>query len=211
LVEAADTFKFSKDFANAIINAAESIDKALKNDPTAFKVDDLAASIRFTIESATGGGINAKFNIVPVSLQFTGKVTPSNTHEVVLTFENPKPFTVALDGAHEVPKVNTAGTGTAELTYFPDVRKIAWSLNTKDLSGPVERADFHGPAAEGATADAVISMLEDPSTIRYPITGEATLTPDQERDFLNGKWYINVTTVGNPKGETHGQVKPPKS
>jgi len=43
------------------------------------------------------------------------------------------------------------------------------------------------------------------------IKGEATLTPEQAKQFEAGDWYINVHTKDHPAGEIRGQVKPPKS
>jgi CHRD domain len=42
------------------------------------------------------------------------------------------------------------------------------------------------------------------------IKGNATLTPDQAKEFSAGQWYINVHTNKNPEGEIRGQVNPPK-
>ena len=56
-------------------------------------------------------------------------------------------FKVTLNGAQQVPPVQTAATGTAELTYDPATRVLTWTLNYSGLSGPATMAHFHGPAA----------------------------------------------------------------
>jgi hypothetical protein len=44
-----------------------------------------------------------------------------------------------------------------------------------------------------------------------PITGQATLPPEQAQQFAAGEWYVNVHTQAHPAGEIRGQVVPPKS
>jgi hypothetical protein len=57
---------------------------ALRANPADFKLDNLEASIKFTIQNVTKGGLKATFKLVPVSLQASLSVTPTNTHEIVL-------------------------------------------------------------------------------------------------------------------------------
>jgi hypothetical protein len=104
----------------------------------------------------------------------------------------PMSISVPLTGAEQVPPVQTPGKGTAELTYDPDTRIVTWTVTFSDLSGPATMAHFHGSPAES------------------PIKGNATLTPDQAKEFSAGQWYINVHTSKNPTGEIRGQVTPPK-
>jgi CHRD domain-containing protein len=58
-------------------------------------------------------------------------------------------FKVTLNGAQQVPPVQTPATGTAELTYDPGTRVLTWTLSYSGLSGPATMAHFHGPAAQG--------------------------------------------------------------
>ena len=121
-------------------------------------------------------------------------------------------FKVTLSGAQQVPPVQTGATGTADLTYDPATRVIAWTVSYNGLSGPATMAHFHGPAAEGKNAPPVIWLTEKGSTVASPIKGRATLTPEQAQQLMAGDWYINVHTQANPpNGEIRGQVMPPKS
>ena len=43
-----------------------------------------------------------------------------------------------------------------------------------------------------------------------PISGQATLSPDDAKMFEAGDMYVNVHTKNNPSGEIRGQVMPPK-
>ncbi len=44
------------------------------------------------------------------------------------------------------------------------------------------------------------------SPIVSPIDGTATLTAEQAKDLVDGKWYFNIHTKANPGGEIRGQV-----
>ena len=120
-------------------------------------------------------------------------------------------FKVPLTGAQGVPPVDTAGSGTAELTYDPATRVVTWNITYSGLSSPSTMAHFHGPAKQGQNAPPVIWLSTQGSTPANPITGTATLTPDQAQRFQAGEWYVNVHTQSHPAGEIRGQVLPPKS
>jgi len=123
----------------------------------------------------------------------------------------PMSITVPLTGAQQVPPVQTTGTGTANLTYDPSTRVLTWTVSYSGLSGPATMAHFHGPAPEGKNASVVIWISAHGAAPTSPITGKATLTPDQAAQFMAGQWYVNVHTKDNPGGEIRGQVTPPKS
>jgi hypothetical protein len=122
----------------------------------------------------------------------------------------PVSLKVPLTGAQQVPPVQTAATGTADLTYDPATRVVTWSVSYSGLSGAATMAHFHGPAAEGKNGPPVIWLAEKGATVTNPIKGQATLTPEQAQQLTAGEWYINVHTQANPNGEIRGQVMPPK-
>ena len=63
----------------------------------------------------------------------------------------PESFAVLLSGAQSVPSVQTAGTGSADITYDPATRKVTWSITYSGLSSSATMAHFHGPALAGRT------------------------------------------------------------
>jgi CHRD domain len=119
-------------------------------------------------------------------------------------------FQVQLSGAHQVPAVQTDGTGTADLTYNPTTRELTWSLSYSGLSGPVTMAHFHNAPA-GKKGPDVIWLSKRGSPVANPIKGHARLTAAQAKQFLAGDWYINVHTKAHPTGEIRGQVMPPST
>ncbi|HEY1301652.1 MAG TPA: CHRD domain-containing protein [Stellaceae bacterium] len=123
----------------------------------------------------------------------------------------PVSFSVPMSGAEEVPPVQTGGTGTANITYDPATRVVTWSITYSGLTSPATMAHFHGPAAPGKNASVVIWLSKKGSPPSSPITGSATLTPAQAKQFTAGEWYANIHTKDHPAGEIRGQVKPPTS
>jgi len=111
-------------------------------------------------------------------------------------------LTAELTGAEEVPPVETAATGTADVTWNSETMELSWTMEFSGLSGPATAAHFHGPAAPGENAGPVIT-IED---IETPSEGSATLTEEQAAQLAEGMWYLNVHTAANPSGEIRGQV-----
>jgi hypothetical protein len=122
----------------------------------------------------------------------------------------PVSFKVTMNGAQQVPPVTTSATGTADLTYDPSTRVLTWNVSYSGLSGPATMAHIHGPAAAGKNAPPVIWLSEKGAPVGNPITGQATLTPEQAQQMMAGDWYINVHTQAHADGEIRGQVLPPK-
>jgi hypothetical protein len=120
-------------------------------------------------------------------------------------------FKVPLSGAQSVPPVDTSGAGSADLTYDPATRMVTWNITYSGTSSPVTMAHFHGPAKKGQNGQVVIWLTKQGAPPTNPITGSATLTPEQAKEFSAGDWYVNVHTQSHPAGEIRGQVTPPKS
>ena len=109
-----------------------------------------------------------------------------------------------LKGSAEVPPNDSAGTGTLTATLNTETNVFTYHIEFSGLTGPVVAAHFHGPAAEGMNAKPQLPIKGSPIT--SPIHGKATLTAEQAKDLLDGKWYFNLHTAANPGGEIRGQV-----
>lgn len=123
----------------------------------------------------------------------------------------PMSFDVPLSGAEQVPPVNTPGSGVAHLTYDPATHMLSWRITYENLSGPVTMGHIHGPAARGRNAGVKIWLTEKGKEAASPITGEASLSAEDEKEMMAGEWYINLHTKAHPGGEVRGQILPPKS
>jgi hypothetical protein len=111
-------------------------------------------------------------------------------------------FMADLKAGDEVPPTSSSGTGMADVTYDTDSKKLTWKVEFSGLTGDATAAHFHGPAAPGENADVAVPI---PGTAS-PLEGSADLTDAQAADLMAGKWYVNVHTAANPKGEIRGQV-----
>ena len=109
-----------------------------------------------------------------------------------------------LKASTEVPANDSVGTGTLTATLNTETNEFKYHIEFSGLSGPVVAAHFHGPAEAGTNAKPQLPIKTSP--IASPIDGSATLTPEQAKDLTDGKWYFNLHTAGNPRGEVRGQI-----
>jgi hypothetical protein len=119
-----------------------------------------------------------------------------------------------LNGAQQVPPVNTPATGNAFGTLNVGTGLFTWNLNFTGLTSPTQNvagtpAHLHGPALPGQTAGIILGFVGVPEGIRASVgtyTGSGTLTAEQVQFVLQGRTYVNLHTVANPMGEIRGQV-----
>lgn len=109
-----------------------------------------------------------------------------------------------LKAAAEVPPKASDGKGTLTATLNTETNELKYHIEFSGLTGPVIAAHFHGPAAEGTNAKPQIPIKTSP--LASPLDGTTSLTPEQAKDLLDGKWYFNLHTSANPGGEIRGQV-----
>ena len=119
-------------------------------------------------------------------------------------------FRAALNGASEVPPVETRATGYFAAVYRPSTKVLEYRLNVVGLSGPVTMAYLHGPAAAGENAQQVAPINVPLYADRSTIDDGVTLTEGQAAEVLAGRWYVNVMTEKFPDGEIRGQILPLK-
>jgi hypothetical protein len=137
-----------------------------------------------------------KFDLIAASL------FAAATLAVAPAFAEETKFMATLTGAEEVPPVDTAATGTANVTWNSETKELSWTIEFSGLSGPANAAHFHGPADPGANAGPVAG-IED---LESPSEGTVALTDEQAADLAAGKWYVNIHTEAHPDGEIRGQV-----
>lgn len=114
-------------------------------------------------------------------------------------------FEARLSGAQEVPPVNSAGHGQAELQWNRNSNVLSWKVTFTGLSGEVTGAHIHGPASPGENAGVVIPFM---TGLSGTITGQTNLTSAQALDLAAGRWYVNIHTAAFPGGEIRGQLMP---
>jgi hypothetical protein len=141
------------------------------------------------LRAALAGGIAA------LVLAGCGQMRPSQKVDI---------YEARLAGTQEVPPVNTAGSGTAEIQINTNTNVLTWKVTYSGLSGTATGAHIHGPAGPGQNAGVLVPFT---NVAAQPITGQATITPTQYGDLAAGLWYVNVHTAANPGGEIRGQLR----
>jgi len=113
-------------------------------------------------------------------------------------------YEATLSGSQEVPPVNSAATGTAEVQINTNTNALTWKVTYSGLSGSASAGHIHGPAAAGQNAGVVVPFTNAGLS---PVTGQTTITSQQYGDLAAGLWYVNIHTPANPNGEIRGQLR----
>lgn len=134
----------------------------------------------------------ARVSTALLTVAFTGLLSPAFAEELK--------FKAELNGANQVPPVDTAATGTADVTVDTTAMTVAWTITAEGLSGDPTAAHFHGPATAEESAPPVIDISQNWQE------GSAPITQEQLDMIRNGMTYINIHTEQHPDGEIRGQV-----
>ena len=108
-----------------------------------------------------------------------------------------------LDAAQQFLPNDSKGTGTAQVTFDTETKKLDWTVEYSGLTGQATAGHFHGPAEPGKYAGVAVPFTGD---LTSPIKELATLTDAQAADLEAGKYYVNIHTAANKDGEIRGQV-----
>ncbi|HEY1794576.1 MAG TPA: CHRD domain-containing protein [Stellaceae bacterium] len=109
-------------------------------------------------------------------------------------------YKATLNGASEVPPVQSSATGAATVNVDTASKKVSWSVTYTGLTAAA--AHIHCGAAAGANAGVAVPLTVGPS----PIAGTGTMTDAQLADLQAGKCYVNIHTAANKGGEIRGQL-----
>lgn len=112
-----------------------------------------------------------------------------------------QPMAIMLKGAAEVPAVETAATGTGQITVLPD-QTISGSIKTTGLAPTV--AHIH-EGVSGQSGPPIITLTRTASD-SFVVPANARLTDVQYAEFKAGGLYVNVHSALHPNGEIRGQM-----
>jgi hypothetical protein len=120
--------------------------------------------------------------------------------------------TSQLSGANEAPTpVTTTASGTATATLDGNELTVTGGFNglQSDLID-VAGSPAHVHKGASGTAGPVVFALTVTSTDKRngTFTGTRSLNKEEQADFKNGLYYVNVHTTANQGGEIRGQFIP---
>jgi CHRD domain-containing protein len=106
-----------------------------------------------------------------------------------------------LDGAQEVPPVDTTATAKAEFEFGgADGLTLEYEVeDAQGLSGPATALTINSGAA-GASGAVLVTL--DATALK----GEVAVTADQKTEILSGNTYVNLATAAHADGEIRGQI-----
>lgn len=116
---------------------------------------------------------------------------------------------LALSGDQEVPAKSGPGSGSGDVLYNKNTKRLSYSITYSNLSGNPTMGHIHGSAPRGVNAPVLFpfSFFSLPAPTSGPVNGSVVLTAAQEADLLNGLYYFNLHTAANPGGEIRGQIE----
>ncbi|KAA9339472.1 CHRD domain-containing protein [Hymenobacter busanensis] len=114
-------------------------------------------------------------------------------------------YSANINGAQEVPAVNTQASGYGTFNLSQDQGTMKFRVVMSGLSGPATNAHFH-TGAVGVSGPVIIGVFQFASG--NLIEGEVATTPAFLTALASGQIYFNVHTAANPGGEIRGQVLP---
>lgn len=126
--------------------------------------------------------------------------------------DNTKKVTVTLSGAQEVPSVTSSGTGSAQVTFDPTLKTLAYNMTWKLGSATATTANMHIHGAEDGSdtksSGVVIGITGFTTGSTGMISGVTRVLTDVEiAQLLAGKWYFNIHSSTVASGELRGNIK----
>ena len=120
---------------------------------------------------------------------------------------------IILNGAQVVPANSSSGTAKLAASYNSRLRLLSYTVSWTGLSANVNSIRIYGPADPGFALATPLQTF----TSGFPTSGASgsytnTLYADglvvREDDLLNGKYYMQIHTVGafSTLGEVRGQI-----
>jgi hypothetical protein len=111
----------------------------------------------------------------------------------------------SMNGANEVPSVESEGSGTLTGTYDASLNEITLSVTYVNLNSGLTASHLH-KAATGLNGGDIISLNPSTGSNSGSISGTFTIQEIDEADLIAGNVYVNLHSTTSPGGEIRGQL-----
>jgi uncharacterized protein (TIGR03118 family) len=169
-------------------------------------------AVPFSVAPVTSGTISGTVGLAPDlvadivgGLAYVNIHTTNNPGGEIRGQIVPLHIQVPINGASQVPAIQTAASGSASLTLVGS--EMFYKVSFSGLSGPATGAHIHGPADSTTNANVIIPF-SPPAAASGTFSGSVALSPPQMAYLLAGQTYINIHTATNAGGEIRGQIYP---
>jgi hypothetical protein len=110
-------------------------------------------------------------------------------------------------GSQVVPSVTGTATGSLSGTYNDSSNLLVYTVNYVNLTTPPTSGGFYTGASgsNGSLAGSAFVLGSTPG-VNGSVSGQMTLTADQETKLKSGNYYYVLSTTTNASGEIRGQV-----
>lgn len=115
-------------------------------------------------------------------------------------------FAAVLNGANEVPPVETEGRGAGAIYLNAADTSIRVSVGFVHLSSAATAVTINGPAMPGENGPVIFTLTLPPGDASFNFQ-TFDVTPEQVEQLRTGLWYFQVATVDHPDGEIRGQIR----
>jgi len=101
--------------------------------------------------------------------------------------------------------VDTPGVGRADFSLERETMTLSWKVTYDKLTSPATKVAIHGPQTPGGEAGVLIDL--GGKGLASPVTGETVINDGQLRYLVTDRFYIQIATRKNEKGEIRGQLR----
>lgn len=110
-------------------------------------------------------------------------------------------------GSQVVPSVTGTATGSITGTYNDSSNVLVYTTNWVNLTLPPTSGAFYTGASgsNGSIVGSAWALGSTPS-VTGNVSGQMTLTDDQETKLKAGQWYYILSTTNHASGEIRGQI-----
>ena len=110
-------------------------------------------------------------------------------------------LTATMDGAQQVPAVQTTASGEFRGTYNKETRELVYRLDYRGMTPTAGHFHYGAPGTTGSVAVAF------PQYATSPIEDRISLSPGDGQKLISGEMYVNLHSATHRPGELRGNIK----